>query len=91
MPSSLSSILNEMRNTQISILSLLTFALSDTRYYANLVKEQDVPQILDTISAKYLSVTNSWALAKAIPIYQAEVCHLSGPTFGLCSIFRNRV
>ena len=46
--------------------SLLTFALSDTIYYADLVKEQDVPQILDTISVKYLSVTNSWALAKAI-------------------------
>jgi hypothetical protein len=64
MPSSPWLILNEMRISQISILSLLTFALSDARYYTDLIEEPDVVLILDVISAMFCSLSNSWALAQ---------------------------
>jgi hypothetical protein len=77
------SILNEMKLHNVTILSLLTFALSDPLHYSGVINTDDIMPIFNAIAKTFAAVSDTWALARGIHIYQGEVQYLSSAGFGL--------
>lgn len=83
MPMSLpSSMLNEMRQHKITILSLLTFALSEP-LHSEIISASDIVPIFNVITKAFASASDSWVLARSQKIYQGDVRYLTSASFGL--------
>ncbi len=78
-----SSILNEMRLHEITILSLLTFALSDPLHHSGMISANDIIPIFNVITKAFASRSDSWALAQSQQIYQGELHYLTSASFSL--------
>jgi len=83
MASTPASILNDMRLSKISLLSLMAFALSNICDYMDLMSLNDIMPMFDPISNTFAAAADSWALGRATLAFEGEMRHLVGPSFGL--------
>src|SRR6266852_2144470 len=83
MASTPASILNDMRLSKISLLSLMAFALSNICDYMDLMSLNDIMPMFDLISNAFAAAADSWALGRATLVFEGEMRHLVGPSFGL--------
>lgn len=72
-----------MRLHNITILSLLTFALSNPPHHSGIIDADDVVPIFSVIAKTFAAGSDLYALAQGIRIYQGEVRYLTSAGFGL--------